>query len=277
MQLKHQKRVNNHFKTYYISLKYHPSFQGQGGIFACNQCWFRTINRDAYINHVQDHHNGLIPEDGEAIAHMPFRKRAPRAKPMRTEVTMYPGRSSGVGVPVSGQNIMEILAQPVVPGTQHVIQVPVSTMGGQHMAQLQVDLEDPNTSSSGADMQRMNILDNLNAPESETDAATANLIYSALSAISLQSNDQFGIGLDPQDLVSKVESGDIQTSIETNSNKDGVTTHTITFHLPETGELLGGVTLQESAEEKDASDVTLLVEGDDNEWTLTQVEDEENS
>ncbi|XP_052819186.1 zinc finger and SCAN domain-containing protein 20-like [Mya arenaria] len=248
-----------------ISLKVHVKNKhpGMGGIFCCNLCLFRSVSRDQFNKHVQDHQNGLIPSDTDTLTLVEGRlvsqtvktkkgQRRPLMKPVRT---IY----SGLNSPAQ-QNIMCLVQQPNM-STQHIIEVPVSSGSGQEqMAHLQIELGDNTVRED------LNKIANFEAlSDTQSDTATANLIYSALSAISLQSNNQFGIGLDPEDLVSKVESGDIQTSIETNSNKDGVTTHTITFQLPDGGELLGGVTLQESSEEKDA--VTMIeVENAGSEW-----------
>ncbi|WAR11644.1 ZB16A-like protein, partial [Mya arenaria] len=217
--------------------------------YQCPHCPYSCIQAISLKVHVKNKHpdtDTLTLVEGRLVSQTVKTKKGQRRPLMKPVRTIY----SGLNSPAQ-QNIMCLVQQPNM-STQHIIEVPVSSGSGQEqMAHLQIELGDNTVRED------LNKIANFEAlSDTQSDTATANLIYSALSAISLQSNNQFGIGLDPEDLVSKVESGDIQTSIETNSNKDGVTTHTITFQLPDGGELLGGVTLQESSEEKDA--VTMI-------------------
>ncbi|KAH3812033.1 zinc finger protein 26-like [Dreissena polymorpha] len=257
-----------------ISLKVHikNKHPDLGGIFCCSLCLYRTVNGQQYQNHLLDHKNGLLPIDADYVGAIepplshsgltlqPRRSRASYGRPVvKTSFssTKLPGQENILGF-VQHTN--------TVSGGQHVLHIPVSaTSGEEHLAQLQIQLNENSEALISAE-EYEKIVD-YEGSESQSEINATNLIYSALSAISMQSNDQMDLGMEPHDLVSKIQNGDIQTSIETNFNKDGVTTHTITFRLPDGGELLGGVTLQESSEEKEAVDV-LEANTSGSEWQI---------
>lgn len=54
-----------------ISLKTHMRNKhpnAQGVVYMCQLCKFRTINKQIYDNHMEDHRNGLIPEAKDAVS-----------------------------------------------------------------------------------------------------------------------------------------------------------------------------------------------------------------
>ena len=255
-----------------ISLKSHIKIKhpGQGGVFCCNLCLYRTINETQYNNHLKDHENGLIETEvvteiddqtGEPVVKCGPRQRKPSRGPgsRRLLLNDMPGT----------QGLFQVLQPPLVQG---FVQIPVPRNTNEQVHHLQIQMnENGENVISAEDYAKLASYENL----SQTDVATANLIYSALSAISLQTNNGTADSISPQDLVARVENGDIQTSIETNSTKEGVTTHTVSFHLPNNGDLIGGVTLQEGIEEKDAVTV-LQVANTETEWQIAGNEISEN-
>lgn len=216
---------------------------------------------------MKDHENGLIEVEALQVVTKNSAQRQKKSRPQAAKQLILSNIGGQPGV------VQVIQPQPVVHGHQ-IVQLPVSTVSGQdQVAHLQVQMnENGENVISAEDYAKLTNFDGV----AQNADATANLIYSALSAISLQSQDPSGEGLNPQDLLARVENGDIQTSIETNLNKEGVTTHTITFHLPNTGDLVGGVTLQEQTEEKEAVTV-LQVANSDTDWQIAGADISENS
>ena len=164
------------------------------GIYMCDQCQYRTVNKQNYDNHVEDHRNGLVfqGQDGEED----------------------PGSAGGAGgSSATGKR------RPAVAGKQAKPPKPLQA----YVVPGTVNL------SKVASMEGL-------APVS-----AAQLIYSALNAMSQQQqqpqqqqHQQRG-----SDTTSQAEASLQQASSVTSTTHDGITTHTITLHLPQ---LTGGAT-----------------------------------
>ena len=161
----------------------------------CDQCQYRTVNKQNYDNHVEDHRNGLVfqGQDGEED----------------------PGSAGGAGgSSAAGKR------RPAVTGKQAKPPKPLQA----YVVPGTVDL------SKVASMEGL-------APVS-----AAQLIYSALNAMSQQQqqpqqqHQQRGSDTTSQAVS---EASLQQASSVTSTTHDGITTHTITLHLPQ---LTGGAT-----------------------------------
>ena len=164
-----------------ISLKTHMKNKHPGcseGIYMCDQCQYRTVNKQNYDNHLEDHRNGLVSlgQEGEDDQTGSTRRRLASAKQAKGKPQTY-------------------------------------TVG----------------TISSVDLSKMPGMEGL-AP-SELNAAQ--LIYSALNAMSQQQQQQQRV--DTSQAVS--EASVQQASSVTSTTHDGITTHTITLHLPQ---LTGG-------------------------------------
>jgi hypothetical protein len=266
-----------------ISLKVHVKNKhpGMGGIYCCDWCLYKTVNKQQYENHVMDHKNGLIKTEPvvKEIQLGPLQiVKIPETKRPGTMI-LGPNISTVYTSVANNQNILQVLQTHATQNSniQEVLQPHVThnsnaqevleTSGTQPVLQTQpLILEDGQVNQLQLQMNENN--ENVIVEEfgkevlAPNDIAAAQLIYSTLTAIS--QNPQNGKEeIDCQGLVAGVESGDIQTSIETNL-KEGVTTHTITFHLPEGEEITREVTLQDQTESKDGINVIQLA--GNNEW-----------
>lgn len=230
-----------------------------GGVYSCDLCLYKTVNGQQFENHLMDHKNGLIktvPGVKEVI--IDFSKHFPQAK--RTGNMVIGSDMTTVYTTVPGnQNILQVLQSQVVPGTsiqdieapgsQAVVPAPALILNDGNVNGLQLRTNEHGDNVVVEDVATEGLASN--------DVAAAQLIYSALSAIS--QNAQNGTeSIDSHRLVSGVESGEIQTSIETQL-KEGVTTYMITFHLPEGEEISREVTLQDPMESKDCMNVVQIV------------------
>lgn len=244
-----------------ISLKVHVKNKhpGMGGVYSCELCSYKTVNGQQFENHLMDHKNGLIKtESGVKEVIIDFSKHLPEAKrpgnmvigsDLTTVYTTVPGN----------QNILQVLQSHVVPGTsiqamespgsQAIVPAPALILDDGNVNGLQLRMNENGENVVIEDAATEGLASN--------DVAAAQLIYSALSVIS-QSAQNGTESIDSQELVSGVESGEIQTSIETHL-KEGVTTYTITFHLPEGEEISREVTLQDPMESKDGMNVVQIV------------------
>ena len=214
-----------------ISLKVHikNKHPGMGGIYNCSMCLYRTVNMQQYENHLKDHKNGLIEKtvenaDSQSNVKANVKQRKSKSSLDKQEVTTIALNPSMISN-FNAQNLtMQNLSLP------QIVHIPASAMQGidqnEHL-EMQIEMKDADN----------HIITSEGIPEmagydgvAQSDMAAAQLIYSALSAISQNSHG------DNNQVVAGVENGDIQTSIETASSQ-GVTTHTITFHLPESEDL----------------------------------------
>ncbi|KAJ8302895.1 hypothetical protein KUTeg_019291 [Tegillarca granosa] len=221
-----------------ISLKMHVKNKhpGSKGVFCCNICTFRTVNEKNYNNHIEDHKNGLIPDVPQQS-----NEQAP-------QIIIASG--PGQGQTISLDSLEEIQAEElhgheiIEIHTEHIAS---HTENNQLQMQVQT-LESGETQISADDLARLSSCEGL-VPSNIT---AAQLIYSALSAIS--QNENTG---------NEASSGflnGVQTSVASSGTKDGITTHTITFHLPGSDSnadnnstidaASSGVSLQVSAEPK---------------------------
>ncbi|XP_060574861.1 zinc finger and BTB domain-containing protein 24-like [Ruditapes philippinarum] len=266
-----------------ISLKVHVKNKhpGMGGIYCCDWCLYKTVNKQQYENHVMDHKNGLIKTEPvvKEIQLGPLQiVKIPETKRPGTMI-LGPNLSTVYTSVANNQNILQVLQthatqnsniqevlQPHVTQNSNAQEV-IETSGTQPVLQTQpLILEDGQVNQLQLQMNENN--ENVIVEEfgkevlAPNDIAAAQLIYSTLTAIS-QNPHNGKEDIDCQGLVAGVESGDIQTSIETNL-KEGVTTHTITFHLPEGEEITREVTLQDQTESKDGINVIQLA--GNNEW-----------
>ncbi len=152
------------------------------GIFICDQCQYRTVNKQNYEHHLEDHKNGLVNQVGlgaEAKDHRGLGKK---------------------------KNVTPNFATKAKPNTMTI----------QPLGQI-------NT----IDLSKVPGLESM-APG---DLNAAQLIYSALNAMSQQPSGE-------QPLTNNTVSGaSVETAGQspqiTSITQDGVTTHTITLHLPQ--------------------------------------------
>ncbi|KAK6177884.1 hypothetical protein SNE40_012759 [Patella caerulea] len=169
-----------------ISLKCHLKTKHPGceGNYVCEQCSFRTLNKSAYENHLQDHKNGLITEK-------------PRAKVKTSIVTQS-------SLQIADTEMMNLA------DSQEPMQVrmQVQTM---KTGEAQVSAED---------LAKLTCYEGLMTGE----VSAAQLIYSALNAIS--QSEKTGVPQTAELL------GGVQCTTQSANCEEGVTSHTITFHLP---------------------------------------------
>ncbi|XP_005107773.1 uncharacterized protein LOC101845953 [Aplysia californica] len=222
-----------------ISLKQHMKHKhpgAAGGIFQCSRCPFRTINQTFYNNHIQDHKKGLIPDKI-----VPAKLDLPKArKVMARSHTNSHKHQAGV----SGHTVMESLLvkhpqfHAVLPGdepntltnisTNAPVGITPSNAGVQgEVFNMQVTmLPEGDTQVNAEDMARLSECPGL----MRTGVSSLQLIYATLSTISEQSNAaQLGEGR--SSLLTAELLGGIHTAV-LSSMQDGVTVHSITYHLP---------------------------------------------
>jgi len=194
----------------------HPG-GANNGVYCCDICVFRTVNEASFKNHMEDHKNGLITESSRQsqIQH-------PQQITITTPVTGCAIKLHEVG---QGQIEDEITGH-------EIIEIQTTTSTGKSLntdlqnqvnnqLQMQIQtLESGETQISEEDLTKLTSYEGL-VP---SDISAAQLVLSALNAISENSKNPDGEA--PQIL------NGVQTSITSSSIKEGVTTHTITFHLP---------------------------------------------
>ena len=263
-----------------ISLKVHVKNKhpGLGGIYCCDWCLYKTVNKQQYENHVMDHKNGLIKTEPVVKEIQLDLSKLPQSKRPSTVIlgsslpSVYTSIAENQNIlqvlqthATQNSNIQEVLqphatqnstTQEVIEtsGTQPVLHAQPLILEEGDVSQLQLQINENNE----------NIITGKYGNEglASNDVTAAQLIYSALTAISQNPHNGKEV-IDSEGLVAGVESGDIQTSIETNL-KEGVTTHTIIFHLPEGEEITREVSLQDQNETKDEINVIQLAGS--NEW-----------
>ncbi|KAH9515123.1 hypothetical protein Btru_019273 [Bulinus truncatus] len=219
-----------------ISLKQHMRHKHPGtsaGIFQCSRCPFRTINQCIYSNHMQDHKKGLIPD-----RIIPPRLELPKVKKYSTR-SLAGKRQSG------GSNMVEplLMKHPqfhaVLPGSEptsltnlsgDAITNLTSTLGDTQHAEvftMQVTvLPEGDTQISADDMNRLSESAGLSA----SGVSPFQLIYATLSTISEQ-GEFAKVGEGRSALLTAELVGGIHTAV-LSSMQDGVTVHSITYHLP---------------------------------------------
>lgn len=165
----------------------HPKAEG---IHMCPLCKFRSVNKQMYDNHMEDHRNGLVPETTKLEAMLP-----------------------------SGQTPAETNGDTTV-GSENS-----RTSSWPMQVQMQVQtMESGEVQVSAEDLAKLSGCEGLVSGE----ISAAQLIYSALSVISQQRKS------DGTSQTAQLLNG-IQTTVTTSSlpsDKNGVTSHTIIFHLP---------------------------------------------
>ncbi|XP_046354552.2 zinc finger Y-chromosomal protein 1-like [Haliotis rufescens] len=188
-----------------ISLKTHMKNKhpGQEGIYACDTCIFRTVNKQSYQQHLLDHKNGLVPE----------------VKPTAKQVLVQNASD------VAGQAHAVVIGESQSPEAM-AVEMQVQTMAS---GEAQISAED---------LAKLSNCEGLVSG----DVSAASLIYQALSAISQNPQHTQGNATQSAHIL-----GGVQTLIKSSSTEQGVTTHTITFHVPAGG---GGGEGGEGAEEE---------------------------
>ncbi|CAG5114482.1 unnamed protein product [Candidula unifasciata] len=217
-----------------ISLKQHMRHKHPGttaGIFQCSRCPFRTINQEIYSNHVQDHKKGLIPDKV-----VPQRLELPKAKRIPRRLQAGSAKRHA-----AGQSVVETLLMKhpqfhaVLPGEEPTI---LSSITGDPLSRgieaevfnMQVTmLPDGDTQISADDMNRLSESPCLLA----TGVSPLQLIYSTLSTISEQ-GEAVRVGEGKSALLTAELIGGIHTAI-LSSMQDGVTVHSVTYHIPKIG------------------------------------------
>ncbi len=171
----------------------HP---GCDGVFSCDTCHYRTVNKTYWEHHLEDHKNGLVPVVSMASA----------------IATPY--------VAQSNSNIESTPAAMALP--QHIY---IQSSSGAPISTIDLSKLTSNTDNLG-----------------QSDMSAAQIIYSALSAISQQGS----MG----SVVSQaVEEGQTELHPHVDSTtEDGVTTHTITFHIGSDNVQQSGVSTPQNGE-----------------------------
>ncbi|XP_053402833.1 uncharacterized protein LOC123550398 [Mercenaria mercenaria] len=276
-----------------ISLKVHVKNKhpGMGGIYCCEWCLYKTVNKQQFENHQMDHKNGLIKTEPNVKEVQLDLSKFPQAKRPGTMIIGSNLPTVYTSIPAENRNILQVL-QTHVPHNSNVqevlqshvtqnsdLQEVIETSGTQPVLHTpSLILDEGQVSHFHLQMnengENVTVEEFANEGLAPNDVAAAQLVYSALTAIS--QNPQNGKDvIDSEGLVAGVERGEIQTSIETNL-KEGVTTHTVTFHLPEGEEITREVTLQDQNESKDGINV-IQISGV-NEWqesgTITELQQE---
>lgn len=225
-----------------VSLKIHikNKHPGQEGVYICQMCFYKTLNKTLFEDHLRDHKNGLVEtlntpaKMAEKAIYSRTRRQKPFIKPHITNVSVHPNliqqfqnQTSQPGaqiITLQASNIDGANSQP------QVIQLPSNPQVMQVEMQVQ-------TNAAGENFISEEELAKLTNSEGfvQSDVAAAHLIFSALNAISqnAQQTVETNSGAIMQELGNEKAMG--QSGIA-KSDQDGVT-HTITFHLPEGGEL----------------------------------------
>ncbi|BFZ12672.1 hypothetical protein BsWGS_15711 [Bradybaena similaris] len=227
-----------------ISLKQHMRHKHPGttaGIFQCSRCPFRTINQEIYSNHVQDHKKGLIPDKI-----VPQRLELPKAKKIPRRLQAGSAKRQA-----AGQTVVEALLMKhpqfhaVLPGEEPTT---LSSITGDALSggieaevfNMQVTmLPDGDTQISADDMNRLSESSCLLA----TGVSPLQLIYSTLSTISEQ-GEAVRVGEGKSALLTAELIGGIHTAI-LSSMQDGVTVHSVTYHIPKLG---GGLNSEDDSD-----------------------------
>ncbi|XP_033754878.1 uncharacterized protein LOC117337856 [Pecten maximus] len=213
-----------------ISIKMHMKNKHPGGnigVFCCDICTFRTVNEVSFKGHMEDHKNGLIIENAPPLPqqtrpHIIIQQPAISSQFQQgakmEKVTVQGATNMKFGETLNFQGLGQIEGQTV---EEHVVEVPMSRMvDNQLQMQIQTS-ESGETQISEEDLTRLSSYEGL-VP---SDLSAAQLVLSALNAISSQNSEQTN-NETPQIL------NGVETSIMSSDIKDGVTTHTITFHMP---------------------------------------------
>ncbi len=174
------------------------------GIFICDQCQYRTVNKQNYEHHLEDHKNGLVNQMG-----------------MSTEGKDHRGLGKK-------KNVTSNFSTKTKPNT-----LTVQPLG------------------------QINTIDLSKVPGLESmapgDLNAAQLIYSALNAMSQQPSAEQPLTNHTVSGAS-VETG--QTPQITSITHDGVTTHTITLHLPQSSGAHADVSIPQEGTSSASIDVT---------------------
>ena len=223
-----------------ISLKVHikNKHPGQEGVYHCHLCLYRTLSKKYFDNHLQDHKNGLVEtlEPGEQMIQKAIRTRRQKSviKPQFTSVSVHPSLLQQLqhqSNPPQSQIITLQASNAESASTeQQIIQLPSNPQ----VMQVEMKVE---TNADGENIISEEELAKLNNYEGlvQSDVAAAQLIYSALNAISQNAHQTLESteGTIVEEIVQSKD--DLQTTVVT-EEQEGVT-HTITFHLPESEEL----------------------------------------
>ena len=172
-----------------VSLKSHlrTKHPGREGVYLCESCGFKTVNKVHYDNHLADHKNGLIQTPVIGVGdHKPKRARLVHQR-----------------APVAG-------CERVVKQEPVQVEMQLQTM---ESGEAQISVED---------LARLTNCTGLLSGE----VTAVQLIYSALSAIS--QNSEANTRTQTAQL-----SGGVETTIQSESAGPGVTTHNITFRVPD--------------------------------------------
>ncbi|XP_060073820.1 zinc finger and BTB domain-containing protein 24-like [Ylistrum balloti] len=214
-----------------ISIKMHMKNKHPGGnigVFCCDICTFRTVNEVSFKGHMEDHKNGLIVENAPPVPQQQPRPHIIIQQPAISsqfqqgdkmeKVTVQGATSMKFGETINFQSLGQIEGQTI---EEHVVEVPMDKMEDNQL-QMQIQtLESGETQISEEDLTRLSSYEGL-VP---SDLSAAQLVLSALNAISSQNSERTN-NETPQIL------NGVETSIMSSDIKDGVTTHTITFHMP---------------------------------------------
>ncbi|XP_069114095.1 zinc finger and BTB domain-containing protein 24-like [Argopecten irradians] len=203
-----------------ISFKMHMKNKHPGGtvgVFCCDICTFRTVNEASFKGHMDDHKNGLITENAPPLPQQQRRPHIIIQQPPISSQFQQGAKMEKVTVQgetnINFQGLGQIEGQTV---EEHIVEVPDNQL------QMQIQtLESGETQISEEDLTRLSSYEGL-VP---SDLSAAQLVLSALNAISSQNSEGSSNGR-PQLLHG------VETSIMSSDVKDGVTTHTITFHMP---------------------------------------------
>lgn len=178
-----------------ISIKMHMKNKhpNAAGIFCCNECTYRTVNEQFFANHIEDHKNGLITEKVETNT---------------VHSTIDIMNENGIQL----QNIIEIQEK----------SGPMEQDKNQLDLQMQVQtLDTGETQISAEDFARISNYEDLGPPN----ISSGQLITYALNAIAQNTPSENGCSS------IQIVNG-IQISVNSAPPKDGVTNHTISFHVP---------------------------------------------
>ncbi|VDI05496.1 Hypothetical predicted protein [Mytilus galloprovincialis] len=181
-----------------ISIKMHMKNKhpNAAGVFCCNECTYRTVNEQFFLNHIKDHENGLIQEK-EHISNT-----------IHDQSTMQIMNENGIQL----QDIIEIQqksAELDQDRTPLNLQMQVQTL---ESGETQISADDFAKISSYEDLGSSNI-------------SSSQLITYALNAIAQNTTS------DTECSSIQIING-IQISVTTAPPKDGVTNHSISFHVP---------------------------------------------
>lgn len=192
-----------------ISLKTHMRNKHPGceGVFACESCPYRTVNEQHFTDHLKDHKNGLITN-------------VQTRKPANVSHKFVVNNSRSL--------VNKILPPALTPVPRQIL-----TMNGQPISTIQVPggaevqtVQPAEVDTSQANTMLLSKVANLSMVQG--DMNTARIIYTALGALSSK-----GI---PGTLDGGQHGVDVGQPTVQSATQDGVTTHTITFHIPPQGE-----------------------------------------